>query len=279
MALLWRENRLLQRSLADADRGRRSALARERELNAIVADQHRRLLDSEAELETVRFRLSAVEMQLDGIDRLSRDMRLDLGLPPSEATWGDPGEIGPRQGGGNAPASSEAQRLDRVRRRLSFGLRDLEDILGSTVAADSPPGLPGEAAPPAPPLNWPARGQVTSGFGWRVFNGRPNFHTGVDVAARFGTPAQATGAGLVVGSGWQPGYGLSVLVQHSGGYHTLYAHLSELLVGVGDTVVLGTAVGLVGSSGNSTGPHLHYEIWKDGELRDPRPFMDGHPSQ
>jgi murein DD-endopeptidase MepM/ murein hydrolase activator NlpD len=86
---------------------------------------------------------------------------------------------------------------------------------------------------------------------------------------------QSTAPGTVVGSGWQPGFGWCVLIHHPGGYSTLYAHLSALLVEVGDQVALGAPLAYSGSSGNSTGPHLHYEIWKDGRPVDPRPFMDG----
>jgi murein DD-endopeptidase MepM/ murein hydrolase activator NlpD len=114
---------------------------------------------------------------------------------------------------------------------------------------------------------------VTSDYGWRIFRGRPEYHTGVDISVREGTPVRASAAGTVVGSGWQPSYGWVVLVQDPGGYHTLYGHLSERRVRNGDAVQVGDVVGLSGSSGRSTGPHLHYEIWKDGRLHDPAVFM------
>ena len=125
------------------------------------------------------------------------------------------------------------------------------------------------------PSNWPARGPVTSGYGWRSFRGRANFHSGIDIGLALGTLVQATGAGVVVGSGWQPSYGWCVLIQHAEGYNTLYAHLQSTLAQNGQTVRQGDAIGYSGSSGNSTGPHLHYELWKDGGTVDPRPSMDG----
>ncbi len=103
----------------------------------------------------------------------------------------------------------------------------------------------------------------------------PSFHTGIDIAVAYGTPVQATADGIVLGSGWQPGYGWCVLLQHENGYNTLYAHLSALEVARGQVVRQGDVVGMSGSSGTSTGPHLHYEVWHDGQLLDPRPSMDG----
>ena len=91
----------------------------------------------------------------------------------------------------------------------------------------------------------------------------------MDFSLPTGTEVLATADGTVVGAGWQPGYGHSVLLQHGEGYNTLYAHLSGPLVRVGDVVRRGAVIGLSGSSGNSTGPHLHYEIWRDGVLVDP----------
>jgi murein DD-endopeptidase MepM/ murein hydrolase activator NlpD len=109
------------------------------------------------------------------------------------------------------------------------------------------------------PLTTPA--PITSRFGWRThpLTGSRRFHSGLDIGAPSGAPAVATGAGTVISAGWNGGYGKAVIIQHSDTQQTLYGHLSEISVQAGQTVTQGTVIGLVGSTGNSTGPHLHFE--------------------
>ncbi|MFQ5595138.1 MAG: peptidoglycan DD-metalloendopeptidase family protein [Anaerolineae bacterium] len=121
----------------------------------------------------------------------------------------------------------------------------------------------------ASPKGWPVGGRISSTFGYRVFRGQRDFHTGIDVAVWYKTPVHATEDGTVVAAGWESGYGWTVEVQHEQGYTSLYGHLSRYLVDVGDVVKRGQTIGLSGSSGNSTGPHLHYEIRLDGVPIDP----------
>jgi len=121
----------------------------------------------------------------------------------------------------------------------------------------------------AAPKGWPLSGRITSTFGYRVFRGKRDFHTGIDIAVWYRTPVAATADGVVIAAGWQSGYGWSVEIQHAEGWSTLYGHLSRYLVDVGDHVKRGQIIGLSGSSGNSTGPHLHYEIRLNGVPIDP----------
>ncbi|MFN3284968.1 MAG: murein hydrolase activator EnvC family protein [bacterium] len=120
-------------------------------------------------------------------------------------------------------------------------------------------------------LAWPARGALTSGFGLRrhPLFGIVRPHHGVDIAAPWGTPVRAAGPGTVVYAGWFGGYGKLVVVDHGGGVATLYGHLSSILVSVGQRVGAGEVVGRVGSTGYSTGPHLHFEIRLNGRPVDP----------
>jgi murein DD-endopeptidase MepM/ murein hydrolase activator NlpD len=98
-------------------------------------------------------------------------------------------------------------------------------------------------------------------------------HTGIDFRAPSGSPIRATAAGRVVESGWVGGYGNMVEIDHGHGLTTRYAHMSSLGVDVGETVARGDIVGKVGSTGRSTGPHLHYETRLDGEPMDPMRFL------
>jgi murein DD-endopeptidase MepM/ murein hydrolase activator NlpD len=127
------------------------------------------------------------------------------------------------------------------------------------------------------PYRKPVIGEVefTSGFGVRSdpFLGRPAMHTGLDFRAASGDPVRATANGKVVSSGWAGGYGRMVEIDHGNGLSTRYGHLSEIGVKVGDRIKIGQVIGAVGSTGRSTGPHLHYETRIDGDAVDPQKFL------
>jgi murein DD-endopeptidase MepM/ murein hydrolase activator NlpD len=127
------------------------------------------------------------------------------------------------------------------------------------------------------PYRKPVVGEVefTSGFGVRSdpFLGRPAMHTGLDFRAATGDPVRATANGKVASAGWSGGYGRMVEIDHGNGLSTRYGHLSEIGVKVGDQIKIGQVIGEVGSTGRSTGPHLHYETRIDGEAVDPQKFL------
>ena len=127
------------------------------------------------------------------------------------------------------------------------------------------------------PYRKPVIGEVefTSGFGIRSdpFLGRPAMHTGLDFRAASGDPVRATANGKVASAGWAGGYGRMVEIDHGNGLSTRYGHLSEINVKVGDVIKIGQVIGEVGSTGRSTGPHLHYETRIDGEAVDPQKFL------
>lgn len=120
-------------------------------------------------------------------------------------------------------------------------------------------------------LTAPLSAGITSEFGWRThpIYGDQRFHAGIDLGAGYGEPVGAAGAGTVVQAGWNGGYGNSVIIDHGNGLETLYAHMSEILVAVGDMVSKLQTIGLVGSTGDSTGAHLHFGMMQDGEWIDP----------
>ncbi|MCS7300043.1 MAG: peptidoglycan DD-metalloendopeptidase family protein [Fimbriimonadales bacterium] len=120
----------------------------------------------------------------------------------------------------------------------------------------------------------PVEGRLTSGFGYRVhpiFKVR-KMHTGIDIAAPSGTPIRAADSGVVVEAGYLRGYGYTVIIDHGGGVATLYAHCSAILVAVGQEVQRGQTIARVGSTGYSTGPHLHFEVRINGEPVNPRGY-------
>jgi murein DD-endopeptidase MepM/ murein hydrolase activator NlpD len=112
------------------------------------------------------------------------------------------------------------------------------------------------------PSGWPVTGRLMDGFGKRMdpFSGEGAMHTGVDITAPMGTPIKATADGIVMFANWNYGYGRCVIVDHGNGYQTLYGHMSHIDVIDGQEIRQGETVGLVGSSGRSTGTHVHYEV-------------------
>ena len=129
------------------------------------------------------------------------------------------------------------------------------------------------------PLTTPVHGrnyQITSGFGGRIdpFTHHVSFHPGIDYAGPWGSNIAATAPGTVIFAGPRGGYGNMVEIDHGYGIHTRYGHMSAILVHVGQKVSKGSFVGKLGSTGRSTGPHVHYEIWLADVVRDPSRFIE-----
>ncbi len=137
-------------------------------------------------------------------------------------------------------------------------------------------GIAGGVESGAPGMfSWPVTGTITSPFGWRTnpFGGGPEFHQGLDIAAPMGTTVTAAAGGTVIMAQWYGGYGNYILIDHGAGYSTGYGHLSAMYVSSGQSVQRGQAVGAVGSTGQSTGPHLHFEVRIAGKPVDPAPRL------
>ena len=134
------------------------------------------------------------------------------------------------------------------------------------------------SASSATPDIWPVKGQVSSSYGFRARPGGigSTYHEGLDIAADYGAPVSATASGTVTRAGWVDGYGYLVEVKHDGDITTRYGHNSAILVTEGQQVEQGTILALVGSTGNSTGPHCHYEVRIHGDAVDPTYFLPGN---
>ena len=150
-------------------------------------------------------------------------------------------------------ARFEQNSLDEIERRLKEREHDLSRI----------------------PSIWPVQGWVTSGFGVRrdPFTGRREMHQGLDIVAPHGSAIVATADGRVTYSGWKSGWGRCVEIDHGNGIHTFYAHCRSLRVNIGDAVTRGSKVATVGSSGRSTGTHLHYGVRRGGSWVNPRNYI------
>ena len=145
-----------------------------------------------------------------------------------------------------------------------------------SLAPDPQAEVPGELfADTFGDLAQPSEGMITSRFGWRVHPifGTREFHTGLDIANRVGTPVRAAEGGIVRFVGWMGGYGRLIVLTHANGLETSYSHLSAMLVRLGQRVARGEVVGRMGSTGWSTGPHLFFEVRRNGVALDPVPFL------
>ena len=122
---------------------------------------------------------------------------------------------------------------------------------------------------------WPVSGPITSEFGWRTHPifGSARFHSGLDIGADYGVPIHAAQSGIVIEAGWIGGYGNTIMIEHGGGIVTLYGHNESLAVGVGQHVNQGDVIAYCGSTGNSTGPHCHFEVRVGGEPVSPWDYL------
>ena len=124
-------------------------------------------------------------------------------------------------------------------------------------------------------MSWPVRGRISDNFGWRYHPilKRKKYHNGLDIAVRSGTPVLAADSGVVLVSGWQGGYGNFIAIDHGGGISSCYGHNSRLLVRVGERVTKGQVIAYSGSTGLSTGPHVHFEVRRNGTPINPLKFL------
>ena len=167
---------------------------------------------------------------------------------------------------------SDIEDIKKMLSLINEGVEEQENVL-STLEKETSDRIRYLAAIPD---GRPSSGRITSGYGWRKnpFTGRGSeFHSGVDIASSYGTRIVATGAGKVTFAGYRAGYGYTVVISHGYGYTTMYAHCSSINVRVGQQVTRGALIARMGSSGRSTGPHVHYEITYNGKTINPQTTM------
>ncbi len=247
----WEDLRLLIAANQRAVRARKAAAAR---VAAIEADLERTRLElqqQEQAQEEARSQLNSLAQERGNLVALASIRRHSVAS-----------EVAQMEGLSAAEeASLEGLILEREREieaeRKAAGIAGVE----SEGAAGS--------------FSWPVTGTITSPFGWRSnpFGGAPEFHQGLDIAAPSGTAVTAAASGTVIMAQWYGGYGNYILIDHGGGYSTGYGHLSAIYVSTGQAVQRGQAIGAVGSTGQSTGPHLHFEIRIAGKPVDPAPRL------
>ncbi|MEO0050375.1 MAG: M23 family metallopeptidase [candidate division WOR-3 bacterium] len=177
-----------------------------------------------------------------------------------------PGDVR-RMGIGGTQPLSVAPEIDELLRRAKFAQNSLLEI--ERTASQTQERLRHL------PSIWPVQGWVTSGYGYRQnpFTGRREIHEGMDIVAPPGTPIVAPADGRVVYSGWKPGFGRTVEIDHGYGIHTFFGHCRTLRVGVGKQVKRGEIIATVGATGQATGNHLHYGIKVNGNWVNPADYI------
>jgi murein DD-endopeptidase MepM/ murein hydrolase activator NlpD len=214
-----------------------------------------------AELQAHLMRLDALGDRLVDIGKLDRDEFDFASAPP--------------MGGVDDSVPGEAQSASDLTvdmERIANLLADREDKLTALELVLMNRGLMAEVTPSGRPVK---KGWMSSGFGKRTdpFKGKKTFHRGVDFAGKRGTDVVAVASGVVVRSEKASGYGNFVEIRHADGYSTLYAHNKENLVKSGDMVNKGQTIALLGSTGRSSGPHVHFEVHRNGKIVNPLRFV------
>ena len=248
----WEDLRLL---IAANERAVRARKAAEAKVASIEADLERTRLELEAQQQAqveARSQLDGLASERQNLVQLAAVQRRHVAAQVAQME--------------DLSAAEEAQLESLIQERE----RELE---AARRAAGITGGEVGEGAAGA--FSWPVTGTITSPFGWRPnpFGGAPEFHQGLDIAAPTGTTVTAAAGGTVIMAQWYGGYGNYILIDHGGGYSTGYGHLSAIYVSNGQTVTRGQAIGAVGSTGQSTGPHLHFEVRINGKPVDPAPRL------
>ncbi|HUG89147.1 MAG TPA: peptidoglycan DD-metalloendopeptidase family protein, partial [Actinomycetota bacterium] len=220
-----------------------------------VAERRNRVSDQEALLSKHR---DAIRREVDRIAELKAEQEamraeVDTAIAERERLLGGVEE-------------NRQQYVQAVRELEAESERIAGVIRGGGSSGDGNPGAQ---------LFWPAPGPITSGFGWRVHPifGTRRFHAGVDIDADCGDPIWAAARGNVLSAGWNGGYGNATVIDHGNGLATLYAHQESIGVAVGQRVGRGQQIGSVGTTGWSTGCHLHFEVRINGTPVDPEPYL------
>ena len=227
-------------------------------------------------MDALAIRIGQMQAQVLRLDTLGARLAKMSGMTPQEFNF----EQAPPQGGPFVPAlqpNVSMSSLEQQLASLSVLLNDRNDKLVAMETLLMQDSLDKKKFPSVAPVS---TGDYSSNFGWRIdpFTGQNAMHEGVDFMAPEGTPIMASAAGIVVYSGLHPQYGNMVEIDHGNDIVTRYGHASRLLVKVGQVVRRGQEIAEVGSTGRSTGNHLHFEVRYKGIAQNPRRFLESAAS-
>lgn len=248
---------------------------KEQGMKAILPPQLKgSIISSQVHLDAYAKELGELQARMMRLDAQSERLAKIAGEKNKAKSSTKPEDLLPANRGGpliNARPMTEKD-LQEAIRELTKAVDIRDDSLSSIEASILQQSVLKDMLPNRTPIN---AAYNSSSYGWRIdpFNGNKAFHEGLDFTANTGTPIRAAADGIVSEAIHTPDYGNLVKIQHGSGLETRYAHASKLLVKAGDRIVKGQVVAEVGSTGRSTGPHLHYEIRLNGEALDPRKYL------
>lgn len=266
--------------VGDIGRAHIAALAGDKQAKHYIAKIEDLQRERAAEREQVRImaqELGTLQLRLARFDALGNKLQAE-GTLISDAP--DEGDLKNGKGGplaesplGELDIDDVQAQLGLVNQKADFAELALETSLAMNIRKALGPAVGGSV-----PFYWPLMSdasRLSSNFGWRVdpVRGGRAYHAGFDIADKIGTPVVAAAEGVVVFAGWRFGYGNLVEVKHANGFSTRYGHLHKTIAREGDRVQAGTLVALMGNTGRSTGPHLHFEVRKGDQALNPYPFV------
>lgn len=222
-------------------------------------------------LNTMAARLGQLQAQVLRLDAVGGRLAKHFGLPEQEFDFSKQ----PGQGGAETAAPQYQLDAHQLERELAMFARQLEERSRSLGLLEAMTLREQDVKSTSPTLQPVSAGWFSSNYGWRIdpFSGKKAFHEGVDFMAEVGTPVKAAAGGVVVYSEYHPQYGNMVSIDHGNGTVSRYAHASRLLVKVNDIVLQGQKIAEVGSTGRSTGPHLHFEVLRNGAPQNPARYL------
>src|SRR5690348_16334593 len=252
-----------------------SALGQTARWSRILAKQREEIADLKQQMQVradaIAIQLGDLKAHVIRLDALGQRLTSMAGIKSSEFNFGHD----PPQGGPETDIPGARPDISDISTMLK-SLQSQIDLSGSQLSALENVILSRQLGQEIHPEGRPvSTGYISSGFGRRVdpFTGGEEFHEGIDFAAPAGTRIRAVAAGIVTWAGPRNGYGNMVQVDHGNGYATRYGHAYQVLVHVGETVNRGDALALVGDTGRSTGPHVHFEVLKNGHEVNPARFV------
>ncbi len=262
--LTYKAEQLIERSTGTSTIALQERILAEQQV--AIADTRRH---TESHLNALARRMGEMQAELLRLNALGARLTRMAKLDPREFNFSEPvGVGGPERPADVGAAPDARQAIDNLSRQLDRQrekLRALESVM-----------LDRKLSAQVTPSGWPVDGGwVSSGYGVRTdpFTGQQSRHDGADIAARMGSPVYAMGDGVISFAADKQGYGLTVEVTHQSGLVTRYAHLRAILAKVGDRIQKGQTVALVGTTGRSTGPHLHFEVVKQGVSVNPAGYL------
>lgn len=239
---------------------------RDRDLSRSVRRYAARVRETRDQIASVRAEVAAAEARTEVASEEAEAAKAELERQRSrqQTLLNERSKLLDRARGDRREIEAETRDLQARSAALAEKIRAAQGITSSAPSGSVAVGPVSSSG-----LAWPVSGPITSGFGPRW--GR--MHEGIDISGASGTPIAAAAGGTVIVAGWNGGYGNLVVIDHGGGLSTAYAHLSSIAVGVGQSVGQGTVVGGMGTTGNSTGVHLHFEVRVNGAAVNPIGYL------